>query len=346
MLGREGKRMTVALDDDLLAGLRRMALLREEQTAYGEPLTGGVSSDIWRVDLPSGPICIKRALAKLKVAADWRAPVDRNVYEARWMQVAAAAAPGATPRLLGQDAESGSLAMEYLPAERYALWKARLRDGVADPDFAARVAGRLVAIHAASAADPSVAGRFPTDRIFYDIRLEPYLVHTGRQHPDLAPQLEALVDRTWATKKALVHGDVSPKNILCGPDGPVFLDAECAWWGDPAFDLAFCLNHLLLKCLWTPFAQDGFLACFQAMASGYLAGVNWEPPEELESRAAALLPGLFLARVDGKSPVEYITSDRDRAPVRRVGRRLLAEPVANLAAIADIWRRELTGTDR
>ena len=49
----------------------------------GEPLTGGVSSDIWRINLPGGPICVKRALAKLRVAADWRAPVGRNRYEAR-----------------------------------------------------------------------------------------------------------------------------------------------------------------------------------------------------------------------------------------------------------------------
>ena len=341
MLDREGKRMATDLDDDLLAALRRMGLLRAGETAAGVPLTGGVSSDIWRVDLASGPICIKRALAKLKVAADWRAPVDRNVYEARWMQVAGAAAPGATPALLGQDARSGTLAMAYLPAERFALWKAQLRDGVTDPGFARQVAQRLVAIHAASAADPGMAARFPTDAIFYDIRLEPYLVHTGLQHPDLAERLQALVEQTAGTRKALVHGDVSPKNILCGPDGPVFLDAECAWWGDPAFDLAFCLNHLLLKCLWTPSARDGFLACFRALASAYLAGVNWETPADLERRAAALLPGLFLARVDGKSPVEYITSDRDRAPVRRVGRRLLAEPVGSLAAIADIWRQEL-----
>ena len=123
-----------------------------------------------------------------------------------------------------------------------------------------------MAIHAKTAADPAVAAEFPTDAIFYDIRLEPYLVATARAHPDLAERLLALVAATQANKKALVHGDVSPKNILCGPHGPVFLDAECAWWGDPAFDLAFCLNHLLLKCLWTPRARDGFLHCFDALA--------------------------------------------------------------------------------
>jgi aminoglycoside phosphotransferase (APT) family kinase protein len=326
---------------EMLAALRRMGLLGEGQSAGGAVLTGGVSSDIWRIDLPGGPICVKRALAKLRVAADWQAPVVRNLYEARWMRRAAAASPGAAPELLGQDEASGSLAMAFLPAETHPLWKAQLRDGHADAGFAAKVGAVLARIHAATAADPTTAGEFPTDAIFHAIRLEPYLIATGRAHPDLAPILEALAARTARTKQALVHGDASPKNILCGPDGPVFLDAECAWWGDPAFDLAFCLNHLLLKCLWTPSARTGFLRCFDALAASYRAGVAWEAPAGLEARAAALLPGLLLARVDGKSPVEYITAEADRDVVRRAARALLAAPVAQLGAVRAAWERAL-----
>jgi aminoglycoside phosphotransferase (APT) family kinase protein len=140
---------------------------------------------------------------------------------------------------------------------------------------------------------------------------------------------------------ALVHGDVSPKNILIGASGPVFLDAECAWWGDPAFDIAFCLNHLLLKCLWTPAATPAFLASFDALADAYLSAVDWEPPGALEQRAAALLPGLFLARVDGKSPVEYITEERQREQVRLAARELLAHPVDSLRSVRARWAKEL-----
>ena len=326
---------------DILAALRRMGLLAADATAPGERLTGGVSSDIWRIDLPAGPICIKRALAKLRVAADWQAPVERNRYEARWMQRANAAMPGAAPVLLGIDDEAGALAMQFLPPERYALWKAQLRDGDADPGFAAQVATVLARIHAATAADKAVPADFPTDTIFYDIRLEPYLVATARAHPDRAQHLQALVAATQANKRALVHGDVSPKNILRGPDGPVFLDAECAWWGDPAFDVAFCLNHLLLKCLWTPWASAGFLACFDRFVTAYLAGTAWESPRALEARTAHLLPGLFLARVDGKSPVEYVTSEPDKDRVRRTARALLAYPVERLSEVRQAWAKEL-----
>ncbi len=325
---------------EILAALRRMHLLGVADAA-GERLTGGVSSDIWRIDLPGGPVCVKRALARLRVAADWHAPVERNRYEAAWMQRANAAVPNAAPALLGQDETSGALAMEFLPPTKHKLWKTQLRDGHADPTFAAQVATSLARIHAATAADPTTAGQFPTDTIFFDIRLEPYLHAAARAHPDLAQSLNGLVISTQRNKRALVHGDVSPKNILAGPRGPVFLDAECAWWGDPAFDVAFCLNHLLLKCVWTPAATSGFLACFDALAHAYVAQVDWEPPAELEARAARLLPGLLLARVDGKSPVEYITEAADKDRVRRTSRALLREPPDRLADVRQAWSREL-----
>src|SRR6516165_11340920 len=121
--------MDEAVPPEIIIALRRMDLLGSSAEAHGERLPGGVSSDIWRVDLPSGPICVKRALAKLRVAADWNAPVERNRYEARWMQRANAAVPGAAPKLLGLDEASGTLAMQYLPPDAHPLWKLQLRDG-------------------------------------------------------------------------------------------------------------------------------------------------------------------------------------------------------------------------
>src|SRR5207302_6830317 len=142
-----------------------------------------------------------------------------------------------------------------------------------------------------------IARLFPTDEIFYAIRLEPYLVATAEKHPDLKERILFLSKRTANQHLALVHGDVSPKNILVGPQGPVFLDAECAWYGDPAFDLAFCLNHLLLKSLVQPLARELLRASFEALIGGYFEHVTWESKTRLEERAACLLPALLLARV-------------------------------------------------
>lgn len=326
---------------EMLDALVRLGLCGPDDRPEFERLTGGVASDIWRVDLGGRVVCVKRALAKLNVDADWYAPVERNAFEAAWMRFAGDTVPDAVPELLGHDETSGSLAMAYLPPERFHSWKEQLRQGNAEPAVAAEVGERLVRIHRASAAEPSISRQFPTDRIFHDIRLQPYLEATAQAHPDRAQALHALVETTESTKRALVHGDVSPKNILIGPNGPVFLDAECAWFGDPAFDLAFCLNHLLLKCLWVPPVKDRFLQCFDALAKAYLDGVDWEPAAVLEARAAALLPGLLLGRIDGKSPVEYLTERRDKEKVRRVARALLGEPPKTLDVVRSAWQRSV-----
>lgn len=303
------------------------------------PLAGGVSSDIWRVELAGGPACVKRALPRLRVAQVWEAPVERNAYEHDWLVEAAKAAPGAAPRVLAQG--RGAFAMEYLPPERFPVWKAMLRDGDADAAFAAKVGETLARIHSRTAGREDLARRFDTDALFFALRLEPYLSFTAGRHPLVRDRLLRLVEVTAATKRCLVHGDVSPKNILAGPQGPVFLDAECAWYGDPAFDLAFCLNHLLLKCLWNSEAVTHYLSSFDSLKKAYLGGVTWEGTGELEERVARLLPGLLLARIDGKSPVEYITDEGQKAFVRRVATALLLEPTTDLKDIRDLWRRSL-----
>ena len=312
--------------------------LAGDEPLRGVPLTGGVSSDIWRIDTAAGPVCAKRALPKLRVAADWRAPIERNLYEARWMRVADAAVPGCTPRVLGQHARLGVLVMSWLPS--HVPWKQQLRDGIADMPTAAAVGSMLVRIHAHAAARPALAADFDSQAIFFDIRLQPYLLATAEKHHDLALALHGLVRSTQGHAKTLVHGDVSPKNILVDGRAPVLLDAECAVWGDPAFDLAFCLNHLLLKCLWTPPATPDLLRCFDALMQAYLDGVAWGPADGLGQRAAQLRRGLLLARVDGKSPVEYL-DERGRDAVRRVARALLLHGASSLGEVTRAWRREI-----
>jgi aminoglycoside phosphotransferase (APT) family kinase protein len=331
--------MTEPIDvpPEFAQALRELRLAGAERLV-GEPLAGGVSSDIWRIDTSRGPLCAKRALPRLRVAADWRAPIERNRYEARWLAIANQAQPGCAPRLLGQHEALGVLAMEWLDPLAHPNWKHQLGGGRVETDVASAVGRTLARIHAHTAARPALAREFDSDAIFFEIRLEPYLLATARAHADLAPALETLVDVTRCTKRALVHGDASPKNILVGPRGPVLVDAECAWWGDPAFDLAFCLNHLLLKSLWRPAVRTTLDAAFDALATDYLAGVESEPREDVERRAARLLPGLLLARVDGKSPVEYLTRDADRALVRDVARACLQAPADRLADVARAWR--------
>ncbi len=327
--------------DDIIQAMRDAGVIPAEAPARAVPLAGGVSSDIWRIDAGDTQLCVKQALAKLKVEADWFAPVARNAFEVAWMETARRIVPEAVPEVLHHDPDAGWFAMRYLAPADYKVWKLELAAGSANPGAAAAVGTALGRLHAATAHDTEMAARFDTDEIFHAIRLEPYLLATAQAHPDLSDTLHRLADVTAITRIALVHGDVSPKNILIGPAGPVFLDAECAWYGDPAFDLAFCLNHLLLKCLWTPSARPAFRACFQAMSAAYADAAADLAADGVMTRAAHLLPGLFLARIDGKSPVEYLTDEADKDRVRVFARRFLTTPAEQPIDVCDAWHASL-----
>lgn len=322
----------------MLASLRRMGLAGPHETVALEPLTGGVSSLIVLARPASGPVCVKTALPQLRVAAQWLAPVARNRAEVAWLRWVAGIVPALVPEVLGEDPVGHAFAMTWLDPQRHPVWKTELRDGRVDPVIAARVGGALATIHQASAGRPDLAAAFAHDAQFHALRLDPYLGAAALAHPDCADALHRLIARTAGNRIALVHGDVSPKNILCGPHGPVLLDAECAWYGDPAFDLAFLLNHLLLKCAWRPAHAPAYLRCLQAAAQAYLAGVSWEDRDGLQARVAALLGGLLLARIDGKSPVEYLDTEPLRAPVRAAARHLVLHPAPHLPALVETWR--------
>jgi aminoglycoside phosphotransferase (APT) family kinase protein len=334
--------------------LARAGLVPPGTVAQFEPLRGGVSSDIWLVRAGSSAYCVKRALGRLRVAAEWRADESRNLTEVRWLTQVARFNPDLVPAVLASDASLAAFAMEFLPPDRHELWKVQLARGCVSVETAATVGRHLASIHSAFATSPTAASEFDTGTSFHALRIEPYLLATASAHPDLADVLQSLATRTAQTKRTVVHGDISPKNILirlsnrdgiAAQAGPVFLDAECAWFGDPAFDLAFCLNHLLLKTLWVPSVAHELLASFDALAETYLRGVDWEPAAALEARAAQLLPALLLARVDGKSPVEYLTDDASKNAVRRAARSMLRQPTDTLREVRRTWHTTIASNE-
>lgn len=337
--------MSDTLDPKILDVLASAHLIAADDRVDAERLTGGVSSDIWRVTGSRGSICLKRALDKLKVKDDWFAPVSRNASEVAWLTTARSITPANVPEVLFHDEEHGLFVMPYFDPADYRNWKQELRQGCVDTDVSATVGQVLARIHGATANNPDIAATFANDGTFYDIRLEPYLIATARRHEAVAPRLHQLAEITASTKQALVHGDVSPKNILIGPDGPVFIDAECAWYGDPAFDLGFCLNHLLLKCIWVPDARTGLRQAFDDLLAGYTDGLSGLDPRPIRTRTAHLLAGLLLARIDGKSPVEYITDTAEKDRVRSFAIRFLQTPVDDPVELCDAWHKHMGASD-
>jgi 5-methylthioribose kinase len=327
--------------DILLQSLRRAGLIGSTEVPAIAALSGGVSGDVFRVDLAGGPICVKQPVEKLRVAADWHAPLERAHSEVMWLRFAAAIDPGCAPEVLFEDRAAHIFAMRYLPSDRFPGWKAKLMKGEADPGFAGKVGHTLARIHAASAGRADIAAAFSNQDLFFALRIEPYLLHTAKAHTQHAANIKILADGLRASRVALMHGDVSPKNILCGPEGPVFLDAETACYGDPVFDLAFCLNHLLLKAVYRRTSASQYALSFEAMREAYLKGVSWEDPAALDRRTARLLAVLLLARIDGKSPVEYLTADRDKEFVRRCALDLASRPDLTLGKIVSAWQEKL-----
>lgn len=320
---------------ELLPPLLRRAGITAAGSLDIVPLTGGVSSDIVRIGLPGGRfLCAKRALPRLKVASDWQAPLERNRYEAAWLRCAGRIVPGVAPAVLAEDDAHGVVLLDYLPPADYRLWKAELLAGRADPATPLGVADALGRIHAATLNDPAVAAAFATDTLFDALRLDPYLRTLAVRQPALARPILACLETTAATKVALVHGDVSPKNILVSVhDGhPVLLDAECAWYGDPAFDAAFCLNHLLLKAVHVPAIRSALLEQAAAFFATWISHFPKHLRTETARRVAVLLPCLMLARVDGKSPVEYLGTHEQQL-VRDIAMPLIAEPPEALGPI-------------
>jgi aminoglycoside phosphotransferase (APT) family kinase protein len=307
-----------------------LGLGRAEDVTEVVPLTGGVASDIARVTVGERLMAVKFALGRLRVAAEWLAPVHRNRAEYAWLEVAGQVAPGAVPALYGHDAALGGFAMEYLADGRQ--WKAALLDGGAAGPVAEAVADRLGRIHAVGARPGFDRGAFRNAADFHALRVEPYLLFTATRHDGVAARLRSLASGLDAAAVTLVHGDVSPKNIIVRDVGPVLLDAECATMGDPAFDVAFCLNHLVIKSVHLPESRAALRRAVMAFWRAYAAHVGWEPMAAVEARVAALLPALMLARVDGKSPVEYLTV-AGQAEVRGRALALLSEPAGDLAAL-------------
>ncbi len=299
------------------------------------PLVGGVSSDIWLVEDGPHRFVVKRARPRLRVRDEWRADVGRNTIEHRFFERVGAWLPGAVPRVLFSRPEAGYFGMEYL-GEGFALWKSQLLAGDFSPATAV-AAGRLLGtVHARSAGDAALARDFDTTANFHQLRTEPYLLTTGARHPAWRAQFEAEARRLEATREALVHGDFSPKNLLVGADGRlVLLDAEVAWYGDPAFDVAFLLNHLFLKRLYHAPRGEPLRQLITAFRASYRAARGGEP-EGFEARIARLLPLLLLARVDGKSPVEYLVPARAEV-VRAFVAAVLSAPPATVEALAGEW---------
>jgi 5-methylthioribose kinase len=314
--------------DMLVAYLRRGGHIARDESIAIHTLTGGVSNRAVLVERPSGEAWVlKQALAKLRVAVDWFSSPERIHREAlglRWL--ARLAPPGTITPLVFEDHDNHILAMRAVPRP-HDNWKALLLSGRLEIDHVEQFSRLIGTIHSAATARRAEVEPTFADRSFFEsLRLEPYYAYTAAQVPDVAPFYAGLIDGTRARRHTLVHGDYSPKNVLVYQGRLVLLDHEVIHFGDPAFDLGFSLTHLLSKAHHVP----GLCGAFAGAARRYwqvyletLGDVEWRA--DLEPWVVRHTLGCLLARVAGRSPLEYLDTDA-RARQRAAAVELMRHP--------------------
>jgi len=304
----------IEVADDVIAYLRNAGFIGVNEAPIVRALAGGVSNKTVLVKRQSGEAWVlKQALPKLRVAADWYCSPDRIHREADGMRELAILAPvGTIPRLVSEDIPNHLLMMDAVP-QPHENWKTLLMNGEAEPDHVAQFGRLLATIHRHSRLHrDSLADLFDDRSFFESLRIEPYYAYALSRVPEAA-FLADLIDRTRRRRYTIVHGDFSPKNILVYQQRLILLDHEVIHFGDPAFDVGFSLTHFLSKAHHLPNNREAFLTqagIYWDVYRSVLGDAQWDP--EIERFAVLHTMGCLLARVAGRSPLEYLSeAERD-----------------------------------
>ncbi len=286
---------------------------------------GGVSSDLALVIGPEGPYVIKQARPQLKVRADWRSDPRRAMIEVAALRaMAEVLGTECVPRVLWSDPLHHRFAMALVPP-RFRNWKNLLVAGETSEATARRAGVLLGLLHRRSSVREDLARQFDDRTFLIELRIEPFFRRVAARHPALKTAVDETVEQLLACRLCLVHGDFSPKNMLVDGGEVVLLDAEVAHWGDPHFDVAFCLSHLLLGTICFPAFVEARRRATKAFLDAYAA----EGLEVFDHALARQTGCLMLARVDGDSPLDYIAAPDHVAAIRAIARRLILDPPAD-----------------
>ena len=268
---------------------------------------------------------LKQSLGKLRVEQEWLSERSRIFREAAALRTLDRLLPaGSVPQVLREDRENYILVMSAAPAEAK-MWKSLLFEGSISTATAGRIGSILGMMIARTWNSPECESLFGDQTVFDQLRIDPYYRSTALRHPDLATHFERLIAASKRRRVSLVHGDWSPKNFLVDGDNVMAIDFEVIHFGDPSFDAAFLLNHLLLKSYRFPRWRDQFQSAAQEF---WRTLMEFLPPkcDWFEQATIEHLGCLLLARIDGKSPAEYITEDRLKETIFHAAGRIIVNP--------------------
>ena len=332
----------------LLSYLRSTGRLSADETPSIRRLSGGVSNRTMLVEREKGEAwVIKQALTKLRVAVDWFSSPQRIEREAeglRWL--ARIAPPGSITPLVFADPSNHLFAMQAV-AHPHANWKVLLMSGQISSRYVEQFGRLLGTIHASGFRERGILAQVFGDRSFFEsLRIEPYYLYAGSQVPQVSTFLQALVDEIDRNAVTVVHGDYSPKNVLIYRDNLVLLDHEVIHFGDPAFDIGFSLTHLLSKAHHFPDLRADFATAAKLFWRTYEHSVRGlDIKEGLEERAVRHTLACLLARVAGRSPLEYLCREECERQ-RDIVIALMDEPPSTVVNLIGLFTEMLGDYDR
>ncbi len=322
--------------------LSERGLLVSPDRADVRELGGGISNLVWMVESGEQRMVVKQSLGELRVEDDWHSDRARILREAKAIRALRPVLGDAVPEVLYIDRPRYLYVMTAAPSGSV-TWKDQLLDGTVDLEVARQAGSLLASISTARLDDDRDSGigedlahLFSDRTVFDELRIRPYYRTTAERVPEVSAEIEDLINDSLQIRTGLVHGDYSPKNMLVCASRIFLIDFEVVHWGDPAFDAGFLLSHLFLKAFHQPpIAADYFEAARQFRET-LLARLNLESGAEREYERMTIrhLGALMLARIEGKSPVEYILEDETKERVRRVAMRMLREHPQNLEEAA------------
>lgn len=312
----------------LLDLVRKMDLCSENETPAITILGGGVSNLVACVRTPRGTWIVKQALAQLRVKDEWLADRTRIFAETACLRlIHNLVRDHPAPAVVLEDREDFACVLEYAGDNSH-TWKQDLLSGRVDQSVTLRVAAILSELHSVTWGKKDLRAQFGDTSNFAQLRLDPYLATVARRHPDIKTQVDEVTSFLSGEKLCLVHGDFSPKNILLLTDGRIWvIDCEVAHYGNPVFDIAFCVNHLILKAV--HLNSPAHIDEAQRLWSAYWVRMG---SVRLEGEAVRTLATLMLSRIDGKSPVEYL-DDLERERVRSISRALIRDREETFATL-------------
>jgi 5-methylthioribose kinase len=328
--------------ENVLDYLRQRGWIGPEP-ARAETLSGGVSNAVLRVVTPARAVVVKQSRPQLRTRDAWFSDLERVYREQEVMQTLAPLLPAQTvPEVLFVDRPNYVFVMSHAP-EGATVWKESLLAGRVDRAVAERAGLVLGRMHQQSAVQPARFERFRDHTVFVQLRVEPYYRRIQERRPEVAEAVEPLIHRMLTLALALCHGDFSPKNILVHEQGFTLVDYETAHVGDPTMDLGFFLSHLLLKAVKRQPQRQEYFDLTRAFWQRYAEEARFLEREVLETYGIAHCAVCLLARIDGTSPVEYLTEETKRQAVRRLGRQLLDRRLNRWDQVLDLCERELSG---